>query len=133
AANNRARPVDDPKRLLSSTGASLKVAHAFGHPPVLGEMLALRVGDLSQEHSAFALTGHIPAGTRGGGQAPGRVWARPTLMNTRAGVRGSVVIDGSCGASASHTALAVAAPSPGLPHSPRPRRPSGLVVARTSW
>src|SRR5881397_513575 len=52
---------------------------------------------------------------------------------TRAGVSGRAVIERSAGARASHTALAMAAPSPGLPHSPRPRRPSGFVVARTSW
>ena len=59
--------------------------------------------------------------------------AAASAANTLAGVTGSVLIETPDPARASHTALAMAAPSPGLPHSPRPRRPSGLVVARTSW
>src|SRR5882724_8302371 len=54
-------------------------------------------------------------------------------IKTLAGVSGSAVIERSAGERASHTAFAMAPPRPGLPHSPRPRRPSGLVVARTSW
>ena len=61
-------------------------------------------------------------------QAP--TWAM--AARTRAGVSGKAVSASGPGASASHTALAMAAPRPGLPHSPRPRRPSGLVFARIS-
>src|SRR5439155_7245212 len=53
--------------------------------------------------------------------------------NTPSGLSGNSVNDAARTPSASQTALAMAPPSPGLPHSPSPRRPSGLVVARTSW
>src|SRR5439155_11219816 len=56
----------------------------------------------------------------------------PAAPNTRAGVNGSAVIARSPAASASHTALAMAPPRPGLPTSPRPRRLSGFVLARIS-
>src|SRR5437773_277996 len=54
-------------------------------------------------------------------------------MKTLAGVSGRAVTERSAGEKASHTAFAMAPPRTGLPHSPRPRRPSGLVGARTSW
>src|SRR6185503_10855800 len=52
--------------------------------------------------------------------------------NTEDAVAGSAVT-GEPSTRASAIALAMAAPRPGLPHSPRPRRPSGFVFALISW
>src|SRR5439155_15602166 len=60
-------------------------------------------------------------------------WACWIASHTRRGVTGSAVMPTPRSRKASHTAFAIAPLSPGLPHSPRPRRPSGFVVAVTSW
>ena len=66
-----------------------------------------------------------------GRRAQARAWRIASY--TRWGVTGSDASDTPRSAKASHTALAMAAPRPGLPHSPSPRSPSGFVVARISW
>src|SRR5439155_19359306 len=53
--------------------------------------------------------------------------------HTRRGGSGSAVTPTPRARKAGHTALGIAPLSPGLPHSPRPRSPSGFVVAVTSW
>src|SRR5262249_40696184 len=97
----------------------------------------LAAGDRASARSRADTRSDGPVEYRGSPAGAGRSlhypFGRRALSNTRAAVSGSAVIEASSGDSASHTALAAAAPRPGLPHSPRPRKPSGLVVARTSW